>query len=419
MSVAKKASKAPTWDLDSIFPGGSGSSKYAEFRKKIRSDLKKLGDVFNGLPRKLDDSSRAAWIEYIDRFQDLAQRVHHAAAFVGCLVSQNVDDSLGHQIQGETDVFRSELEKLMVSFEAFAKKQSDEQWKKLVTGDRLKEIQFFLNEVRDIAKLKMAPEFEYLAAELAVNGYHAWNRLYDKIYGDLRVKFTDDGKTRELSVGQLANKMSNPDRNIRRQAFEKLEEAWESRASEASMILNSQAGFRLSLYDGRKWTLPVFEPLLNCRIKQETLDAMWAAVKKSAPGIKKYIEAKKKLLGIKKFRWYDQTAPVGASDKTYTFDEAADLIIDILHKKGVITNEQILEADCEILRNCHGWFWWWTSDSDGCEIECAEAIKCGLIQKPALSQIISVNLLKANYAVIRKLMTPIVESSKQRFRKGK
>ncbi|UCD94284.1 MAG: M3 family oligoendopeptidase [Candidatus Zixiibacteriota bacterium] len=330
MSPSKASSKAPTWDLDSIFPGGSESSEYAEFKENIRSDLKKLLEVSEGLPRRLDDSSRQVWIEYIEKLQDLVQRIHHASAFVGCLVSQNVDDNKAHQLQGETDVLRSELEKLMVSLEAFAKNQPDEQWKKLVTSDRLKEIRFFLDEVRDVARLKMAPEFEYLAAELAVSGYHAWNRLYDKIYGDLRVKFTEDGKTTQLSVGQLANKMSSPDRDLRRQAFEKLEEAWESRASEASMILNSQAGFRLTLYDRRKWGSPVLEPLLNCRIKRETLDAMWEAVKKSAPGIKQYIEAKKKLLGIDKFRWYDQTAPVGASDKIYTFKEAADLIVENL-----------------------------------------------------------------------------------------
>jgi oligoendopeptidase F len=328
MSPAKSSSKAPTWDLDSIFPGGSESSEYAGFRENIRSDLKKLKEEFGRLPRELNDSSRKAWIGYIEKLQELAQRVHHATAFVGCLVSQNVDDSKAHQIHGETDVFKSEFEKLMVSFEAFAKNQADESWKKLVTSDRLREVQFFLNEMRDIAKMKMAPEFEYLAAELAVNGYHAWNRLYDKIYGDLRVKFIEDGKTAELSAGQLANKMSNPNRDIRRQAFEKLEEAWESRAAEASMILNSQAGYRLTLYDRRKWETPVLEPLLNCRIKEETLKAMWEAVKKSGPKIKRYIDAKKKLLGIDKFRWYDQTAPVGASDRTFTFDEAAELVID-------------------------------------------------------------------------------------------
>ncbi|MCX6826288.1 MAG: M3 family metallopeptidase [candidate division Zixibacteria bacterium] len=96
------------------------------------------------------------------------------------------------------------------------------------------------------------------------------------------------------------------------------------------MALNFQAGFRLSLYEKRKWDSPLLEPLLNSRIKPETLDAMWHAVAKGVPKIKQYIDAKKKLLGLDKFCWYDQSAPIGKSAETYTFDEAGEFIISNL-----------------------------------------------------------------------------------------
>jgi pepF/M3 family oligoendopeptidase len=324
--------KAPAWDLDSLFPGGAESAEYADLREGLKKGLKVAREEYDRLSRKLDDSSRESWINFILKLQEIRQRLRPAAAFVYCLVNQNVNDEKAHQIHGEVDVLRSEYEKLMVLLEAFAKAQADEEWERLVTSKQLGEIEFFLNELRDIARLKMAPEFESLAAELAVNGYHAWNRLYDKIYGDLMVDFTEDGETERLSLGQLANKMTSPDRNVRRQSLEKLEEAWESRASAVSMALNFQAGFRLTLYEKRGWDSPLVEPLLNCRMKQETLDAMWSAVRKSESKIRAYINAKKKILGIDRFRWYDQIAPVGVSDKKYTFHEAADFIIDKLNE---------------------------------------------------------------------------------------
>ncbi|MEW5925311.1 MAG: M3 family oligoendopeptidase [Candidatus Zixiibacteriota bacterium] len=327
MSSDVSTSKAPTWDMDTIFPGGSHSAEYADFRKKIKSDLKGAVDNIKALPQKLDDSSRPAWIDFINKLQDLSDRVFQAHSFVECLVNADVNDAKARQVFGEIDVFNAEMEKIGVLLEAFAKKQPDGEWEKLVTSDKLKECRYYLDEVRRIASMKMEPEFEALAAELSVNGYHAWNRLYNKIYGDLRVEFTEKGKTEILSVGQLANKMTSPDREIRRQSFEKLEAAWETRSAEASMALNFQAGFRLSVYAQRKWDSPLIEPMLMSRTKQETIDAMWSAVEKSAPQIRKYIDAKKKLLGLDAYRWYDQPAPVGASDKKYTFQEAADLII--------------------------------------------------------------------------------------------
>ncbi|PKK83621.1 MAG: oligoendopeptidase [candidate division Zixibacteria bacterium HGW-Zixibacteria-1] len=327
MSSTVSTSKAPTWDMDSIFPGGSSSTKYAEFRKKIKIDLKSAFKNLKSLPQKYNRSSRPAWIDYINKLQKLSDRLSQAHAFVECLVNADVNDAKARQIFGEIDVFNAEMEKIGVMLEAFAKKQPDKEWQKLVTGDELKDCRFYLDEMRRIAKMKMEPEFEAMAAELSVNGYHAWNRLYNKIYGDVRVEFTEKNKTETLSVGQLANKMTSPDRSIRRQSFEKLEAAWENRSAEASMALNFQAGFRLSLYERRKWDSPLIEPLLMCRVKKETIDAMWSAVGQAAPKIRKYIKAKKKLLGLDAYRWYDQWAPVGASEKIYTFKEAADLIV--------------------------------------------------------------------------------------------
>ncbi len=324
------ATKAPTWDLDSLFPGETESNEFEEFRRKIKADLKALSDEFEKLPDKLSDTNKQLWLKFILKLQDLTARIFDAESFAHCLVSRDVKDEKAHQIVGEIDVYVAAFKRLMVQLEAFSKNQPDDKWNNLLKSEDLKEGSFFLNELREIAKKKMPPEFESLAAELAVNGYHAWNRLYDKMYGELGVEFTENGKTEVLSLGQLANKMTSPDRDIRKQAFEKLESAWETRGSEASMALNFQAGFRLTLYEKRKWNSVIFEPLFNSRINEKTLDAMWSAVAEAKPQINRYIAAKKKLLGINNFRWYDQTAPVGASDRKYNFEEASDFIVDKL-----------------------------------------------------------------------------------------
>ncbi len=319
-----------TWDLESIFPGGSESKEFTQYRSDIKADLETVKAEIETLPRQLNDGNRGDWATFIVKLQKLLSRIHHASAFTSCLVSQNVSDVKAHQISGEIDVFISKLKNLMVSVEAFAKAQTDDEWEKLLADDRLVEVQFSLNETRQIAQMKMNPEYEALATELAVNGYHAWNRLYDKVYGDLRVKFDEYGKTRELSIGQLAIKMADADRNIRRQAQEKLEEAWERVSEWMAMVLNYQAGFRLTLYDRRNWKTALVEPMINARMKEESLRAMWRAVERGVPKLRGYIDAKKKLLGIDRFKWYDQFAPVGQVDRKISFSEAGDFIIDLM-----------------------------------------------------------------------------------------
>ncbi len=324
------SNKALTWDLESIFAGGSASPEYAEFRQAIKSDLAKAQETYQRLPRKFDDETLGHWVAFFLLMQHLAERLDHASGFVSCLTAQDVEDEKALVISDEISALGAAWESIMTDVEEVAISVDDDVWKALLGHEKLAGTTFFWNELRRIAKLKMEPKLEKLASELAVNGYHAWNRLYNKLAGDLRVKFTVDGKEEALSLGQLATNFNQSDREIRKAAFEKLEEAWKSVDSPAAMALNAQAGYRLSVYGRRDWGSPVYEPLLNNRLKQETLDAMWDAVARGGKKMAEYIDGKKKILKIDKFRWYDQTAPVGTVARKISYKEAGDFVVEHL-----------------------------------------------------------------------------------------
>jgi len=322
--------KKLNWDLDSIFPGGSTSAEFAEFRQAIKTDLSKAKESYKKLPKQLDQGNTNLWVAYLQLLQYIAERIDHAAGFTSCLTDQDVKDETALVIKDEISALGAELESLLTDVEELAIGSDDDAWNGLVNHQKLAGVSFFWNELRRNAKLKMEPKLEKLAAELAVNGYHGWNRLYSRIAGDLQAEFTEDGKTEVLSMGQLANKFSSPNREIRRQAFEKLEETWQKVDSLAAIALNSQAGYRLSLYDRRGWDSPVFEPLLMARLKQETIDAMWEAVARGGRKMKEYIDAKRALLKIDSFKWYDQTAPVAAVERKIGYEEAGDFVVEHL-----------------------------------------------------------------------------------------
>jgi pepF/M3 family oligoendopeptidase len=317
---------AMRWNLDSIFPGGSESKQFREFRHQLKDNLGKTTRMFAGLPATLDRPSRSLYKNAILDFQRLAAELELADSFATCLISQDVDDREALHAMQEVDVLSAELENIVTRLEALARAQTDAEWAALLDDQDLFPIRFYLNELREKSRHKMQEEFESFANELAVNGYHAWNRLYDKMAGDLRVEFEEEGRIEKISLGQLASKLDSPSRPIRKQAFEKLEDTWESRADYAALALNSLAGYRLTLYRRRDWKSTLYEPLAVGRLKQETLDAMWGAVANAVTRLVPYIEAKKRLLGIEKFMWYDQTAPVGMSDRKVTFEEARKFI---------------------------------------------------------------------------------------------
>lgn len=327
VDVDTKKSAAPRWDLESIFPGGSASKEYDKFRSDLRGELAATRDSIGKLPRKIDPQSTADWKKVILEFQRRALHLDTAASFARCLTSQNVTDDKANIIMDEVQVMTADWESLRNSLEGLFLEIDDVTWKSFLSEPDMEPIAFYLDEMRTNAKEKMKPELEDLALDLAVNGYHGWSRFYDKMSGELQVMFEQDGKEEKLSMGQLQNKFLHPDRKIRKAAFEKYAQAWERRAGLAAATLNNQAGFRLSLYKRRGWESALHEPLRVGRLKRETLATMWQEVASALPQMARYIAAKKKMLGIDKFNWYDQSAPVGELEMLFTFDKAGEFIV--------------------------------------------------------------------------------------------
>lgn len=328
--MTKKLPAAPTWDLDAIFPGGVTSKQFTEFCDKTKTKIAATSKLFETLPESIDESTLPAWVELVSRIQELYADLELVLSFPSAHASANTEDSDADQLYAEGYAEYSKYETMLSKLEALSLKQSEAQWGMLTSAPKLADVKFFLDELADIAKSKMPVELESLALELGVDGYHGWNRLYDKMAGELKVDFEENGETTTISLGQLATKMPSPDRNIRRQAFEKMTQAWESREELAGMTLNNQAGFRLALYKRRGWDSALYEPLKMSRLQENSLDAMWRVIERETPRLGKYIDAKKKLLGIDKFTWYDAYAPCGSADATFSFDEGSKFVVDNL-----------------------------------------------------------------------------------------
>lgn len=356
---------APRWNLDPLFPGGSASSEYAQFVQNLTDDIQSAEAEVASMPHDLT-AAADRWSAWILRIQDISDRLKLGYLYALCLVSQNVDDVKAQVHTSRAQELESRYSSLESSLESFALKQGDAEWAAFVSRAELSPIHFYLDELRRNARRKMPEQQEKLALELAVSGYHAWHLLYEKMAGDLRVVVDDDGPAKHISLGQNSARLSHPDRAIRRDAFTKLEGAWESTAELAAMTLNSQAGFRLALYKNRQWDSALYEPLQNSRLQRETLDAMWEAISHSGPKVTEYIRAKCRNLGIEKFCWYDQDAPIGKTDRRFTFDEAGDFIVDHLgsfsDEMGAFTrrglDERWVEAEDRPGKRAGGWCSW-------------------------------------------------------------
>jgi pepF/M3 family oligoendopeptidase len=319
----------PNWDLDTIFPGGSQSTELAAFLEQLEQDFTQVES--NELPGPLDEPGQSTWIETIQTCYDLTARFKQGVSFAECLMAQNVNDEAARLIMARLDQIEARLEILWTRLSAASAEQPDEAWDNLLQTADLHPVAFNLNEQRDLARQKMSPEMEALISELATDGYHAWDQLYNLASGLKQVPFEEDGATRSLSLGQLQNKFyDDPDRDVRQRAFIAFEAAWTELAPICALALNYQAGFRLTTYRHRSWESVLHEPLVKNRLSRQTLDTMWGVIADKSDKLLDYFAAKATLLSLDKLTWYDVSAPLGALTQTFSFAEASDFVIDNL-----------------------------------------------------------------------------------------
>ncbi|HET7629635.1 MAG TPA: M3 family oligoendopeptidase [Bacillales bacterium] len=317
----------PTWDLEPLFPGGSGSEAFKRFLEQLSADLKKF-DVRTAdlkVPTGADQAKGLA--DVLTEAQNVSARLHESSAFVSCLVAQNVNDRRAVRLRGTLREMNAALATTLTTLDSKLAEIDDSVWELLLEKDGFREVAFALREKRRRAVEKLSPETEALINDLKVDGYEAWSGLYDLVVGKMNIEVDSDGKKETLSISQLDNRLADSDREVRKQMFRKYTNAWEEAADLCAEALNHISGFRLNLYKHRGWHSVLQEPLDINRMKAETLDAMWSAIDKQKDKYVAFFDRKAKLLGIDRLSWYDVNAPIASAQETVSYDEAAQFIV--------------------------------------------------------------------------------------------
>ncbi|WP_437201456.1 M3 family oligoendopeptidase [Planctomicrobium sp. SH664] len=320
---------ALTWDLDSLYPRPD-SVEFKVLIDTYKKDLKQLAEDSEALP-PINKSSAPAWGDFLERVEKVFAFSTDLGAFVGCHSAADTNNKAFQQIEAILAATGPERNQVFTNIELAFRGLTDAQLQEFAAGDtRLQQVQFFLEDCRANAALRLEKDLEMLAAELGVDGIHAWGRLYDRVSGDLRIELMEKGEIVRKSPGQV--RMDVMDRSVRQNNFYAVEKAWKTVADTCADALNHIAGTRLAKYKRLKTQDHLDAPLRFNRMERKTLDTMWEVIAQRKSILLKFFERKAQLLGIERMAWYDQLAPLpqaslGPSD-SLTYDQACDTIIE-------------------------------------------------------------------------------------------
>ncbi|MGX7195783.1 M3 family oligoendopeptidase [Enterococcus olivae] len=326
---------AINWDLDSIFPGGSESSELQERMAKLSEEIHAYHQAVTAWEPTKDTAE--ALVQLLDLAEKIGNGFGQCSSFINALLAADVSDSKAKILSG--DLYKK-LPDYQLASTIFSKKLteiSEDAWGELIATDSLKTVAFRLGEIRRDGKELLSEAEENIINTLALDGINAWSEHYDTIVASIEIPFIqEDGQEILLSAGQAFNKMmGDPDVRVRQELFEKWETAWSAKADMFADTLNHLDGFRLSTQKLHGVENYLKEPLEYNRLKQETLDTMWATIQANKQPIVDFLTRKAQLFGKEKMDWQDQDAPIilgEMQERTYSFDEAAAFIVENFKK---------------------------------------------------------------------------------------
>lgn len=316
----------PTWDLSQYFPSLESDEFHAEtdtLKELIAQQVARTDAAISD--SETDPVQFVA--EYLEKSQDLMQRLSTMGSYVYGHISVNTRDARALKTMSEMQIAMIPLQQARTRLTAWIGEQDIDA---IVAGsDIAKEHEFVLRQDKVDATHQMSGAEEALATELTLSGGSAWGELQSQVSSQIMVTFEKKpGETVTIPMSDVRNLASNPDRDVRRRAYEAEVETWNKWSTPMAAALNGVTGEHGTIARKRGWDSVLHESLHQNHIDQETIDAMMSSARDAFPDIRRYWAAKARAMGIEKLEWFDITAPVTQNEREWPWDEGMDFLIE-------------------------------------------------------------------------------------------
>lgn len=201
----------------------------------------------------------------------------------------------------------------------------------IASDDLLRTHGYLIRKLKAQAQHVIDPALEPTVLKMQMTGGSAWSQLRGQLDSGLMIDFEEDGKITQLPLSALRGKAYSADPDVRKRAYEAEIAAYPRIETAMAACLNGIKGEAITLCELKHFDSVLDMALDSGNMDRATLDALLAAMKESLPMFRRYFKLKAEMLGYEGgLKFYDLFAPVGSADKTYTPEEARQLMVEVL-----------------------------------------------------------------------------------------
>lgn len=312
------------WSLKEVYPSFDSD--------EFKQDLNKLTDIIEEINKwasevtKNKDNLVEKLEDYINKFTKVTDLSSRISIFINLSLSVNTKDKNALRY---SDILEKKLTNLIgssVKFERYI--SSIDSLEEIISKSKmLKEHEFMLKNIVEQSQYLLSDKEESIIANMKNTGSNAWVKLKDNLISTLLVEIEEDNEIKHIPLTMVLNMAYDKDATVRKKAYEAEIKSYKKVEEGVSAALNGIKGEVLTVCDFRGYKSPLEKTLIDSRMSEESLEAMFLAMKESLPVFRKYLRRKGEMLGHKNgLPFYDLYAPVCEADMKFTYEEGTKFV---------------------------------------------------------------------------------------------
>jgi len=362
MSAAYKQER---WSLDALFPG----HETPEFENGMKK-LEKSIEVFEKRRPELDiEIDEKDFLKIVNELEVITKQSSRLFGYAGLWFYGDTQDQDAQALFARIEQFLVGLQNKTLFFSLW--------WKELdqATVDRLKttsgDLKYWLEEMRHYTPHTLTEPEEKILNIKNLTGFSALITLYDSITNRYTYKVNVDGEDKNLTRDELMVYARHHDPDLRAAIYQELYRVYGDAGPILGQIYQTVVrDWANENIDLRNYSNPISVRNLRNDVPDVAVDALLDVCQKNTHVFQRFFDLKASWLKTDQLRRYDIYAPIAQADKTYTYQEGVDMVLDAFQtfdpKIAELADKIIADGhvDSEVRKGKRGGAFCWSVDKD-------------------------------------------------------
>jgi oligoendopeptidase F len=311
------------WNLHDLFSGYESPDLEATFER-----VEELVTSFEGARGSLKpDIEAEAFLAIVRSSEEITRTMSRLYAFAGLSFAADTQDQAAQTLQARVDLFAAQMGNRTLFFSLWWKELDEQNAQRLMesAGD----YRYHLEQIRHFKPYTLSEPEEKIVNIKNVTGISALNTLYDAITNRYTFRLEVDGKTKEMTEGELAAYRYSADPELRKRSYQEQFRVFGADGPVLGQMYQTVVrDWHNENIDLRHFSNPIAARNLGNDIPDEAVSALLDVAQKNAGIFQRYFKMKAKHAGMDRLRRYDIYAPVSKSQKKFEFGQAAGMVFD-------------------------------------------------------------------------------------------